>query len=217
MRAPCARRTRSIIQPPHPSSEQLNFLFLILGFPIRFPLKKETCSKKKKTFKATQLVDLYNYYQLWNSTVFNLVWYFLRNKATDWSILPKSEVAKEEFVKGMENVTRRRGALLSAEGQMQEPSTLCKLAINQSLWGCCVVIAIHETQQGWEPWAPWVSCEKRSIVHGAKHGRQPPTLCFLNFRCIIFTWMAYANIDDCAPPPELLIQWACDQAKNLHF
>ena len=28
---------------PHPTSEQLNFLFLILGFPIRFPLKKETC------------------------------------------------------------------------------------------------------------------------------------------------------------------------------
>lgn len=57
-------------------------------------------------------------------------------------------MAKKEFVKGMENVIRRKGVLLSVEGQMQEPSTLGKLAINQSLWGCCVVIAIHETQQG---------------------------------------------------------------------
>ena len=87
--------------------------FFNIGFPHKISFEERDLLKKKnkttttKNFKVTQLLDLYNYFQLWNSTVFNLVWGFLRNKATDWSILPKSEVAKKEFVKGMENVIRR--------------------------------------------------------------------------------------------------------------
>lgn len=98
------------------------------------------------------------------------------------------------------------GVLLSTKGQMQEPSTLCKLAMNQSLWGCCVVIAIHDMQWDWEPPAPWVSSEKHSSVHGTKRVRQPLTQCFLNFRCIRFTWMTCSNTDGWDRLPELLIQ-----------
>ena len=49
---------------PSPFIRAAKLSFFNIGFPHKISFEERDLLKKKKTFKATQLVDLYNYYQL---------------------------------------------------------------------------------------------------------------------------------------------------------